>query len=120
MSLPPQPDPVTIIVNNEAPFEPRVEKTGDPVNPTHYASLGLYSAIHVIEKWGLGYHVGNAVKYVQRAGKKLYDGKDAVESELIDLKKARWYMQRRIHQLDPENEPDPAVPDDVIAKRYRF
>jgi len=92
----------------------------DLVNPSHYADLGNYSAIHVIEKWSLGYAVGNAIKYVQRAGKKLYEGKDARESELIDLKKARWYLQRHIHFLDPENEPDPAVPDEVIAKRYKF
>jgi hypothetical protein len=89
-------------------------KKDDAVNPQHYVKLGLYSAIHVIEKWGLGYSLGNAIKYIQRAGKK------ASATELEDLKKARWYLQRHIHTLDPENEPDPAVPDDVIAKRYKF
>lgn len=103
--------PVTVYITNT---------TNDPVNPKHYADLGLYSAIHVIEKWDLGYHLGNALKYLQRAGKKLYPGEEAIASELIDLKKARWYLQRRIHFLDPEGEPDPAVPDDVIAKRYKF
>lgn len=90
------------------------------INPSHYASLGKYSAIHVIEKWELGYALGNALKYLQRAGKKLYDGQSVVESELTDLRKARWYLQRHIHFLDPDNEPDPAVPDEVISKRYTF
>lgn len=105
--MPKIPDPISVVKK-------------DLVNPDHYKDLGNYSAIHVIEKWNLGYAVGNAVKYIQRAGKKLYPGQDSTESELTDLKKARWYLQRRIHQLDPVNEPDPAVPDEVIEKRYTF
>lgn len=77
----------------------------DPVNPQHYRSLGLYSALHVVERWGLGFHLGQAVKYVQRAGKK--DG----ELEITDLKKAIWYIQRHIHLLDP-TEFDPAHDED--------
>ena len=74
----------------------------DPVNPNHYRSLGLWSALHVVERWGLGFHLGQAVKYIQRAGKK------KGESEIVDLKKAVWYIQRHIYLLDPENEFDPA------------
>jgi hypothetical protein len=74
----------------------------DKVNPKHYASLGLYSAVHVIEKWKLGFCLGNALKYIQRAGSK------PGESEVVDLKKAVWYIQRHIHELDP-SEPDPAA-----------
>lgn len=74
----------------------------DNVNPRHYASLGNYSAIHVIEKWELDYCLGNTVKYIQRAGKKDNN------SELQDLLKAQWYLARRIHQLDP-SRPDPAA-----------
>jgi len=77
----------------------------DPVNPRHYADLGQYAAVHVIPKWGLGFELGNAIKYIQRAGKK------PGESEVRDLKKAVWYINRRIHLLDPENEPDPAAND---------
>jgi hypothetical protein len=76
---------------------------GDPINPSHYADLGQYSALHVIEAWDLGYHLGNALKYIQRAGKK------PGETELRDLRKARWYLQRHMHLLDPENEEDPAA-----------
>lgn len=74
----------------------------DPVNPVHYADLGVYSAVHVIARWGAGFCVGNALKYIQRAGKK------AGESEVTDLKKAVWYLRRRIHELDAR-EPDPAA-----------
>lgn len=73
----------------------------DPVNPSHYRDLGLYSALHVVERWGLGFHLGQAVKYIQRAGKK------QSESEITDLKKAVWYIQRYIYKLD-SNEFDPA------------
>ena len=71
------------------------------VNPQHYADLGLYAAVYVIRKWGLGFAVGNAVKYIQRAGTK------PGESEERDLKKAVWYLQWRLHELNPDN-PNPA------------
>jgi len=47
----------------------------------------------------LPFHVGNIVKYVCRAGHKLYDGRDAVESEVLDLEKVRRYAEMRINQL---------------------
>lgn len=57
-------------------------------HPKHYGG-GPYEAIRVIEAWGLGFHLGNVVKYIARAGKK-----SAVEVE--DLNKACWYLQRYI------------------------
>ena len=41
----------------------------DSVNhPPHYGGEGNpYECIAVIEAWGLGFHLGNAVKYVARA-----------------------------------------------------
>lgn len=60
----------------------------DPVHhPKHYGN-GTYECINVIEAWELGYHLGNAVKYIARAGRK--------EDRLQDLKKARWYLDREI------------------------
>lgn len=56
-------------------------------HPPHYKANGI-EAIDVIEAFGLGFHLGNAVKYILRAGRK----GDAVE----DLKKARWYLDREI------------------------
>lgn len=58
-------------------------------HPAHYSTGGV-EAIDVIEAWDLGFHLGNVVKYVSRAGHK--PGTDAVE----DLRKARWYLDRFI------------------------
>lgn len=60
---------------------------GDPINPEHYKPGDVYEAINVIEAWGLGFCLGNAVKYICRAGKKTPDARE-------DLLKAIWYLQR--------------------------
>lgn len=61
---------------------------GDSVNhPQHY-TFGKYEVIDVLEDWQLNFHLGNAVKYIARAGKK----GDALE----DLQKALWYVEREI------------------------
>lgn len=73
----------------------------DPMNPNHYKMYGNYSALHVIEKWALGFHLGQTLKYIQRAGIK------PGESMVTDLLKAKWYLARQIHLLDP-SQPDPA------------
>jgi len=60
----------------------------DMVNhPPHYTDGGI-ETIDFIEAKKLDYHLGNAVKYITRAGKKA----DALE----DLKKAQWYLNRAI------------------------
>lgn len=61
----------------------------DKINPKHYAEL-TPQPIDVIEGWGLGFCLGNAVKYISRAGRKT--GEDII----TDLKKARWYLDREI------------------------
>jgi hypothetical protein len=65
-------------------------------HPPHYGGDNVYEAVKVIEAWGLGFCLGNTLKYVCRAGNK--PGADAVE----DLKKAAWYLQRRIQQLEDQ------------------
>lgn len=67
--------------------------TTDAVNhPAHYGGAdNPYEAIKVIEAWGLDFCLGNTVKYISRAGKK--------GDELEDLRKAEWYLQRRIEQV---------------------
>lgn len=64
-------------------------------HPKHYGGEdNPYEAIKVIEAWELDFCLGNAVKYLARAGKK----DKAKHTE--DLKKAVWYINRRIQQLD--------------------
>ena len=60
----------------------------DPIEkPAHYNTTSL-QPIEVIEEFRLGFHLGNAIKYLARAGLK----GDYAE----DLGKARWYLKRRI------------------------
>lgn len=60
-------------------------------HPGHYGGEGNpYEAIKVIEAWGLGFNLGNAIKYIARAGSK--PGTTRYE----DLRKARWYLDREI------------------------
>ena len=62
-------------------------------HPAHYGGAdNPYEAIKVIEAWKLGFHLGNCVKYIARAGKKA--------DRLEDLRKARWYLDRVISRLE--------------------
>lgn len=58
--------------------------------PPHYTYAAI-EPIDVIEAWGLGFHLGNAVKYIARAEHK--------GRQLEDLQKARWYLDREIQRL---------------------
>lgn len=63
-------------------------------HPAHYKANGM-EAIDVIEAFGLGFHLGNAAKYILRAGKKTADKTE-------DIKKAIWYLNRYLE--GEENE----------------
>ena len=64
----------------------------DMVNhPAHYKAGGI-ETIDFIEAKGLGYHLGNVVKYITRA--------DHKGNKLEDLKKAQWYLSRAIEKLN--------------------
>ena len=43
--------------------------------------------------------IGNAIKYLWRAGLKKDMGKSDREKEIEDLEKAKWYIQDRINEL---------------------
>ena len=69
-------------------------KENDPVNhPKHYTD-GRIEVIEYIEDKKLGFCLGNAIKYISRAGKKEKD------KEITDLRKAMWYIERRIYELE--------------------
>lgn len=60
-------------------------------HPKHYGGESSpFEAIKIIEHFRLGFHLGNVVKYLLRAGKK--------DDYLQDLQKARWYLDRYIAQ----------------------
>jgi hypothetical protein len=60
-------------------------------HPDHYMGDGI-EVIDVIEGFGLGFNLGNAIKYILRAGKK-GDWRE-------DLQKAAWYIEREIAKPD--------------------
>ena len=68
----------------------------DMVNhPSHYTDGGI-ETIDFIEAKNLPFHLGNAVKYISRAGKK------CPENTIEDLQKAVWYINRYISILEGE------------------
>lgn len=63
-------------------------------HPPHYGGGdNPYEAIKVIEAWELDFCLGNTIKYISRAGKKSKD------TEIQDLEKALWYLQRKVEAL---------------------
>lgn len=82
----------------------------DQVNhPEHYGGeADPYECIKVIEAWRLGFALGNCVKYLARAGKKpAAAGTTLAAAALLDLKKARWYLDREIANREAEEEAAP-------------
>lgn len=63
-------------------------------HPKHYGGEdNVYEVVKVCEAWDLDKdaYLFNVVKYVARSGKK--------EKEIQDLKKALWYLNRKIVNL---------------------
>lgn len=60
--------------------------------PSHYVEGRKYEPKDVIRDWGLNFNLGNAVKYLARAGRK----DDIVQ----DLKKAQEYIQFEIDAIE--------------------
>ncbi|MFI5865870.1 DUF3310 domain-containing protein [Streptomyces sp. NPDC051546] len=69
-------------------------------HPTHYTWLP--NGVEVIDLTEhLNFNRGNAVKYLCRAGRK------EAGTELEDLKKARWYINREISRTENQASPTP-------------
>lgn len=72
-------------------FKPKEEKVDDEIDmvnhPPHYVGHGI-EPIEFIESHNLNFCLGSAVKYIARAP---YKG-----TELEDLKKAKWFLEREI------------------------
>ena len=72
----------------------RLQDTHEQVNhPPHYTQLDV-ECIDVIAGLALGYHEGCAMKYLWRVRHK--------DDLLTNLKKARWYLDRKIQTLEEE------------------
>jgi len=64
----------------------------DNINPSHYRSHPSGVECVVVTEH-MTFCLGNAVKYIWRAGLKTVD-------PIEDLKKARWYIDREIARLE--------------------
>lgn len=98
-----------------------MEKYDEVNHPKHYVENRFWVEPHMVFR-NLAYPQGNALKYILRAGKKIYAGKTEKESKLIDLKKALWYLEDRadmpvidscLFRIFCEN-----VPNDLIRAAY--
>lgn len=78
------------VVTTDKPLSDMVD------HPPHYKAGGV-ETIDFIEAKGLGYHLGNAVKYISRAGLK------GTNNGMEDLLKARWYLNRAIEKNEFPN-----------------
>jgi hypothetical protein len=70
----------------------------DNINHPSYYADGKIEVIEFIEDKNFGYCLGNAVKYISRSGKK------SKETEILDLQKAIWYINRRIQELSEQQK----------------
>ena len=69
------------------------DSSADNVNHPAYYTDGQIEVSDFIADKNLNFFRGNVVKYVARAGKK------NAETEVEDLQKARWYIDREIERL---------------------
>lgn len=73
----------------------------DVTSPVHYTDSKI-EVIDFIEDKNLGFCAGNVIKYVVRAGKKRSAGMSDKGKAIQDLEKARWYIDRRIKEIEED------------------
>lgn len=90
------------------PYEaPNVNKVpNDKVNhPSHYTWLKDLCGIEVIDiTRHMDFCLGNAIKYILRAGHKQEMGLTDNQKEIEDLKKAIWYINDEIYRLENDEK----------------
>ena len=78
-------------------------------HPSHYGGAdNPYEAIKVIEAWDADFNIGTTLRYLCRCGKKTIGG-SAEEMRLEDLKKARWYLDREISNIEKQIDDDDKI-----------
>ena len=81
-----------------------MQEKEDKVNsPSHYSYLKKLCGIEVIDiTRHMDFDLGNAIKYILRAGHKTEEGYDNRSKTIEDLKKAVWYINDKIKTLENE------------------
>lgn len=82
-----------------------MQKKEDKVNsPSHYSWLKKLAGVEIIDIIRhLDFDLGNAVKYILRAGRKTEEGYDDKAKTIEDLRKASWYINDKIKTLENDN-----------------
>ena len=71
-------------------------KANNPVEPNHYTEMKLPPVDYIMANEGdFTWCISNVIKYVSR-----YKRKNGIE----DLRKAKWYLERQIAELDKQEE----------------
>lgn len=95
-------------------------KNEDRVNhPSHYTWLKELCGVEVIDiTRHMDFDLGNALKYILRAGRKEEADMMSLDKQIEDLKKAEWYLNDKITQLQLEKFKQksnvPELPFDAI------
>lgn len=78
----------------KANHQRKIDEITQPDNVNHPAHYTTYKGVEVIDLTEqMNFNKGNAVKYICRAGLK------SPETEIEDLRKAKWYLDREIERL---------------------
>lgn len=82
------------------------DNTKDLVNhPPHYTWLKELCGIEVIDiTRHMNFNLGNAIKYILRAGHKTEEGYSNIDKTVQDLEKAAWYINDEIHRIQQSKE----------------
>jgi hypothetical protein len=83
-------DHLTALANSYLKEELPLPEQSSIDHPDHYRAESGLEAIEVIEAWDLNFNMGNAIKYICRAGLKNSG------SRAEDLEKAIWYLSREV------------------------
>ncbi len=67
-------------------------------HPKHYQDPSGIECIDIVRH--RNFDIGNAIKYLWRAGLKQDADKTPVEKQIEDLRKAIWYIQDEINTLE--------------------
>tara|TARA_R110001632_G_scaffold232123_1_gene372093 strand:+ start:919 stop:1137 length:219 start_codon:yes stop_codon:yes gene_type:complete len=69
-----------------------MSNNGNPIEPSHYTEMNLSPLEYIMaNESDFTWCISNVIKYVSR-----YTRKNGIE----DLKKAKWYLERQISELE--------------------
>lgn len=73
----------------------------DVNHPSHYTWLKELCGIEVIDiTRHMNFNLGNAIKYILRAGRKVPSDSSELTSTIKDLYKAMWYIADEVNRIN--------------------